>query len=51
MTGTVDWNSTKTRDFLEVGFDAGSFPVGLEDGVDGAGKRHVNHEMIVNAVT
>jgi hypothetical protein len=34
-----------------VGFDAGSFPVGLGDGVDGPGKRHANHEMAVNAVT
>src|SRR6267143_4865414 len=38
------------RDFY-VGLDAGSFPVGLGDGVDGAGKGHANHKMAVNAVT
>jgi hypothetical protein len=36
---------------LDVGLDAGSFPVGLGDGVDGAGKGHANHKMVVNAAT
>ncbi len=36
---------------LDVGLDAGSFPVGLGDGVDGSGKGHANHEVAVNAVT
>src|SRR5260370_9798983 len=36
---------------LYVGLDAGSFPVGLRDGVDGPGEGHANHEMGVNAVT
>jgi hypothetical protein len=36
---------------LYVGFDAGSFSVGLGDGVDGPGKRHANHKMAVNSVT
>src|SRR5260370_14832101 len=34
-----------------VELDAGSFPVGLGDGVDGAGKGHANHKMAVNSVT
>jgi hypothetical protein len=36
---------------FHVGVDAGSFPVGLGDGVDGLGKGHTNHEMVVNTVT
>src|SRR6266852_6701681 len=36
---------------FHVGLDAGSFPVGLGDGVDGAGERDANPEMVVNAVT
>src|SRR5207302_11170994 len=34
-----------------VGLDAGSFPIGLGDGIDGAGKGNANHEMSVNAMT
>jgi hypothetical protein len=33
-----------------VGLDTGSFPVGLGDGVDGAGRVHADHEVVVNAV-
>src|SRR6266851_4569639 len=36
---------------FHVGLDAGSFPVGLGDGIDGPGKGHANHEVGVNAVT
>src|SRR6266478_2027201 len=33
-----------------VGLDAGAFPVGLADRIDGAGEGDANHEMVVNAV-
>jgi hypothetical protein len=36
---------------LDVGLDAGTFPVGLGDGVDGAGEGDANPEIVVNAVT
>src|SRR5260370_36043901 len=35
----------------DVGLDAGSFPVGFRDRVDGAGKGHANHKMVVDPVT
>ncbi len=34
-----------------IRLNAGSFPVGLGDGVDGPGKRHANQEVGVNAMT
>jgi len=35
---------------LHVGGDAGAFPIGVGDGVDGAGEGNADHEVIVDAM-
>jgi len=36
---------------LNVGFNAGSFPICFRYGVDGPGKRHANHEVIIDPMS
>ena len=36
--------------YLYVGLDAGAFPVGFGDGVDGASERDADHEVVVDAM-